>query len=175
MSSERLRRVTLTGDVSGEYVVLEERSDGSLVVAPDRTWAPGATAASPVGDTRSPLARLLRRAEEASVNVPELLARWGVLLGEDERVLEFLNVEIDGTPAFLAITSQRFISVSVGTRGSPLTRAYLLSAASEVGMVRRRMSSKLRVSWHGSEMLIGGVSRGVLLRVEELLASHRLD
>jgi hypothetical protein len=175
MSSERLRRVTLTGDVSGKYVVLEERSDGSLVVAPDRRGAPGTTAARPVGDDRSPLARLLRRAEEAPVNVPELLARWGVLLGEDERVLEFLNVEIDGTLAFLAITSQRSISVSIGARGSPLTRAYLLSAASGVSMVRRGMSSKLRVSWHGSEMLIGGVSRGVLLRVQGLLAAHHLD
>ena len=32
---QRAARITLTGDRSGEYVVVEERPDGSLVVAPD--------------------------------------------------------------------------------------------------------------------------------------------
>ena len=35
MKEERVEHITLTGDRSGEYVVIEERTDGSLVVAPD--------------------------------------------------------------------------------------------------------------------------------------------
>ena len=35
MGIHRDEHVTLTGDVSGEYVVVEKRDDGSLVVAPD--------------------------------------------------------------------------------------------------------------------------------------------
>src|ERR1700751_3539261 len=35
VSSRRPRHVTLSGDMSGDYVVLEERPDGSLVVAPE--------------------------------------------------------------------------------------------------------------------------------------------
>ena len=35
MSAERAARVTLSGDRSGDYVVVEEHDDGSLVVAPD--------------------------------------------------------------------------------------------------------------------------------------------
>jgi hypothetical protein len=35
MAVERAPHVTLSGDVSGEYVVVERRDDGSLVVAPD--------------------------------------------------------------------------------------------------------------------------------------------
>ncbi len=35
MATERAEHVTLSGDRSGEYVVVEERPDGSLVVAPD--------------------------------------------------------------------------------------------------------------------------------------------
>ena len=35
MSAERAARVTLSGDRSGVFVVVEERDDGSLVVAPD--------------------------------------------------------------------------------------------------------------------------------------------
>jgi hypothetical protein len=32
---ERALRVTLSGDRAGEYVVLEERDDGSLLLSPD--------------------------------------------------------------------------------------------------------------------------------------------
>jgi len=35
MSVHGGEHVTLSGDVSGEYVVVEKRDDGSLVVAPD--------------------------------------------------------------------------------------------------------------------------------------------
>jgi hypothetical protein len=35
MAVERATHVTLSGDLSGDYVVVERRDDGSLVVAPD--------------------------------------------------------------------------------------------------------------------------------------------
>jgi len=35
MAVERAARVTLSGDRTGDYIVLEERQDGSLVVAPE--------------------------------------------------------------------------------------------------------------------------------------------
>jgi hypothetical protein len=35
VATERTEHVTLSGDRSGDYVVVEERPDGSLVVAPD--------------------------------------------------------------------------------------------------------------------------------------------
>lgn len=35
MKSERALRVTLAGDRSGDYVIVEQRKDGSLVLAPD--------------------------------------------------------------------------------------------------------------------------------------------
>jgi hypothetical protein len=40
MSAERAARVTLSGDLSGEYVVVEQREDGSVVVKPDTSMAP---------------------------------------------------------------------------------------------------------------------------------------
>ena len=39
MSAERAARVTLSGDLSGEYVVVEQRADGSVVVKPDTSMA----------------------------------------------------------------------------------------------------------------------------------------
>ncbi len=35
MAVERAPHVTLSGDRSGDYVVVEERDDGSMIVAPD--------------------------------------------------------------------------------------------------------------------------------------------
>lgn len=35
MSAERAAHVKLSGDLSGDYVVVDERDDGSLVLAPD--------------------------------------------------------------------------------------------------------------------------------------------
>jgi hypothetical protein len=40
VESERAPRVTLGGDRSGDYVIAEEREDGSLVLAPDTSMAP---------------------------------------------------------------------------------------------------------------------------------------
>lgn len=39
MSAQRQNRVTLSGDVSGDFVVVEKRDDGSLVVKPDTSMA----------------------------------------------------------------------------------------------------------------------------------------
>jgi hypothetical protein len=39
VESERELRVTLAGDRSGDYVIVDERKDGSLVLAPDTSIA----------------------------------------------------------------------------------------------------------------------------------------
>ena len=39
VESERALRVTLAGDRSGNYVIVEQREDGSLVLAPDASMA----------------------------------------------------------------------------------------------------------------------------------------
>lgn len=39
MAVERAEHVTLSGDVSGDYVVVEKHDDGSLLVRPDTSMA----------------------------------------------------------------------------------------------------------------------------------------
>jgi len=39
MSTQRAIHVTLSGDLSGEYVVVEKRDDGSVVLKPDTSMA----------------------------------------------------------------------------------------------------------------------------------------
>jgi hypothetical protein len=97
MSSRRPLHVTLTGDLSGDYVVVEERSDGSLLVAPDTSKRRDGAARRPAPDVGGTLlSGLLTRSKQATTSVPETLKAWGVELDEQELVRDFLLAEIDG-------------------------------------------------------------------------------
>jgi hypothetical protein len=170
MDSQRPQRVTLTGDVAGAYVVVERRSDGSLVVAPDMS---GRSGAAPRRST-SPVARLfsglVTPAEKPMTGV-EVLERWGVELDKEERFEELLVADVDDTAGFLAITSQRFIFVADVGRGPTVVHDHPLATARDVELVRRGVRHKLRVSWHGAESFIGGLDR----KSAERLKNHLQD
>ena len=158
MDSQRPLRVTLTGDVSGAYVVVEQRSDGSLVLAPDdsnRSRDSPRRSASPIATLFS---GLITPAQKSMTGV-EVLDGWGVALDEDEQIEEFFVADVDNIAGFLAITSRRFIFVADTGSGSKVLHEYMLSAARNVELVRRGLRHKLRVTWHGAEHLIGGLDR----------------
>jgi hypothetical protein len=176
MDSERRRHVTLSGDLVGDYVVLEERSDGSLVVAPDPSRRSGAAARRPAPEGISSLfSGLLSRPSSTPPNVPEILEGWGVELDEDEDVSEFLIADIDGMTGFLVVTTQRFIFAAGSGKSLGVVQEHLLSAARNVELVGRRRRAKLRVTWHGSESTIGLLDRDALSRLYETLAGHRIS
>ena len=173
MDSSRPRRVTLTGDVSGGYVVVEQRPDGSLVLAPDvsrPSVAPLRRSASPVATL---LSGLITPSEKSMTGV-ELLQDWGVDLDEQERIEEFFVADVDDEAGFLAITSQRFIFVVDRGRGKMVVHEHLLSAARDVELVRRGLRQRLRVTWHGAESLVGGVDRKAITRLQHHLQDRRL-
>jgi hypothetical protein len=171
--SQRPLYVTLTGDRSGDYVVIEERPDGSLVVAPDATRGSGRA-----GRPRGPHARntllsgMLFRSKQATATVPEALDDWGVELREDELVWEFLVADVDGRTGFVAVTSQRFIFVARVGRELGVAQEHLLASARDVELIRRGMRHKLRVTFNGSETLIGASDRHSLSRLHQLLAGR---
>ena len=173
MDSERRRHVTLSGDLAGDYVVVEERPDGSLVVAPDSSRRSGAAARKPAPQgVASLFSGLLSRPPSEPPNVPEILEGWGVELGEGEKIGEFLIADIDGQTGFLAVTTQRFIFAAQSGRGLGVVHEHLLSAARNVEVVGRGRRAKLRVNWHGSVSTIGVLDRGALPRLQETLAGH---
>ena len=118
MESPRPRRVTLSGELSGEYLVIEQRSDGSLVLAPDPSRRAGSPSArqAPAG-LGSLFSGLLARPAPGPPDVPAILEGWGVELAEEEGVDDFLIADIDGTTGFVAITTQRFIFAANTGRG----------------------------------------------------------
>lgn len=176
MDSERPRHVTLTGDLAGDYVVVEEREDGSVVVAPDPSRRSQAPRRRPAPrETSSLLSGLLSRPPTEPPNVPELLEEWGVELGEGEVSRDFLIADIDGTTGFLAITSERFIFATRTGKELGVVQEHLLSAARNVELVGRRRRPKLRVIWHGSESVIGLLDRDAIERLQEYLAAHRIS
>lgn len=176
MSSERRRHVTLTGDLAGDYVVVEERPDGSLVVEPDSSGRSGAGMRPPAPEgVGSLLSGLLTRPPPTPPNVPDILERWGVELAENEDISEFLIAEIDGTTGFLALTTQRFLFAAGSGKDLRVVQEHLLSAARNVELVGRRRRAKIRVTWHGSESTIGVLDRDALPRLHEILAGHGIS
>jgi hypothetical protein len=173
MDSPRPLRVTLTGDVSGAYVVVEQRPDGSLVVAPDSSEPPGAASRTPASPVMSLFSGLFTPARKSMSGV-EVLEGWGVELDEEERVEEFFVADVNGEAGFLAITSERFIFVASRGQGSTVVHDHLLSAARDVEVVRRGLGRKLRVSWHGAETLVGGLDRKAVMRLRHLLERQGL-
>lgn len=173
MDSPRPLRVTVTGDVSGAYVVVEQRSDGSLVLLPDvssRSSAGPRRSASPIAAL---LSGLIAPAEK-SMTGTEVLEGWGVELDEDEQIEEFFVAEVDDIAGFLAITSQRFIFVADTGKGSAVLHEYVLSAARDVEVVRRGLRYKLRVTWYDVESLVGGLDRKSIERLQHHLQDRGL-
>ena len=174
MDSQRPLRVTLTGDVSGEYVVLEQRSDGSLVVAPDASKRARAAPRRSASPFASLLSGLVTPSHKPPLSGVEVLEGWGVELDEEERIEEFFIADVDGTAGFLAITTQRFIFVADVGKGPTVVHEYLLSAARSVELVRSGLRRKLRISWHGAESLVGGLDGKELARLQHQLEDRCL-
>ena len=174
MDSSRPLRVTLTGDVSGGYVVVEQRPDGSLVLAPDPVKPPGAPRQ---GSSASGIATLLSgliNPPEKPMTGGELLQDWGVELDEQEQIEEFFVADVDDEAGFVAITTHRFIFVADSGKGNKVVHEHLLSAARDVELVRRGLRQRLHVTWHGAESLIGGVDRKSIARLQHHLQDRRL-
>ena len=173
VSSGRPRHVSLSGDVSGDYVVLEERPDGSLVVAPDSARRPSSVQRQPPRRSGGGLlAALLPQASAEPATVPEMLNEWGIELAEDEVVDDFLLAEIDGRTGFVAVTTHRFIFAAPKRREPTVVQEHLLSAARNVELVGRRRKQRLRVNWHGSESVIWVPDQDAFARLHGKLTGH---
>ena len=166
MNADRRVRVTLIGDRSGDYVVVEERPDGSLVIVPDTSRRRGR---GPRRDsTGSPLSRLVSRRQPGPATIHEALGDWGFELHDDEFVTDFLTARADGRTGFAAITNHRVAFVA--RRGTELhtIAEHGLAGVKEVELVRRPFKSVLRVSWDdGGTEIEGPVD--ALTRVREQL------
>lgn len=168
MNSEHPQRVTLTGARAGEYVVLEERPDGSLVITPDRLPRRAASRGRQ-GSGGGLLASLRPRPPQAMGSVLEALQSSGIDLREGESVQEFIAADVDGRSGFLAITTHRVIFV-VGARGElRAVREHPLPAPAEVKLARRGIRNQLQITWDDAEMLIRAADRGSFTRLERRL------
>ena len=166
--------MTLRGDVAGDYVVVEERPDGSLVLEPDTANRTGSTAPRPAPSVGTLLSGLLASPKSKRMTTEEILEEWGVRLREDELPGEMFVADVDERPGFVAITSQRFIFVADTGEGLSVVQDYLLSAARNVEFIRRGMRHKLRVTWHGKENLIVTPDRKSLSRLHHYLTDRAI-
>jgi hypothetical protein len=174
MDSRRQVRVTLSGDLSGDYLVVEERPDGALVLAPDSSKRSHGAERRPASGVGTLLSGLLAPAPRKRMTSGEILEEWGVQLRDDELPGELFVADVDDRPGFVAVTSQRFIFVSDTGRGLSVVQQQLLSAARNVQVLRRGIRHKLRVTWHGAESLIVTPDRKALSRLQHHLQRHAI-
>jgi hypothetical protein len=174
MDPGRRARVTLRGDVAGDYVIVEQRPDGSLVLAPDTANRSGGTARPPTSSVGSLLSGLLASPKSKRMTTEEILEEWGVHLRGDELPGEMFVADVDERPGFITITSQRFIFVADTGSGLSVVHEHLLSAARNVELIRRGMRHRLRVTWHGDECLIVTPDRKSLARLQHYLEDRAI-
>ena len=161
--------MTLDGDVSGDYVVVEQRPDGSLVVAPATANRAGSQPRWQAPNVGALLSGLLASPKSKRLTPEEILEEWGVQLRDDELPGELFVADVDDTPGFVAITSQRFIFVAHTGKGMSVVQEHLLSAARNVELIRRGIRHKLRVTWHGTDSLVVTPDRKTLTRLQHHL------
>jgi hypothetical protein len=161
--------VTVSGDVAGDYVIVEERPDGSLVLAPDTANRSAGTARPPTSSVGSLLSGLLASPKSKRMTTEEILEDWGVRLTHDELPGEMFVADVDARPGFVTITSQRFIFVADTGGGLSVVQENLLSAVRNVELIRRGMRQRLRVTWHETESVIVTPDRKSLARLQQYL------
>jgi hypothetical protein len=172
MSSRRPIRVSLSGDRFGDYVVAEERPDGSLVLEPDGSGPSTARRrrARPGSGGLAALfsGMLTNTSGDRPQTVPEILEEWGVKLRSDEQVRDFLSLEVNGVGGFAAITTARLIFVSHAARGPVCAREFPLATLLSAELSPGRGRQRLRVSWASGETTIEG-ARETLDRLNQAL------
>ena len=169
MDPGRRARVTLRGDLAGDYVVVEQRPDGSLVLAPDTANRSSGPARRPTPSGGTLLSGLLASPKSKRMSTEEILEEWGVQLSEDELPGELFVADVDDRPGFVAITSQRFIFVADTGSGLSAVQERRLSDARDVELIRRGIRHKLRITWHGKESLVVTPDRKSLTRLHQYL------
>jgi hypothetical protein len=154
VNDDRTVRVTLAGDRSGDYRVVEERPDGSLVIEPVTSRSPGRDPRR--GSGGSPFQRLLSRRAPGPATIHEALDEWGFELHDDEFVIDFLTAHAAGRAGFAAVTNRRLAFVARSGTELHTIAEHPLSGVKKVELVRRPFKSVLRVCWDDGETEIEG-------------------
>jgi hypothetical protein len=144
-------RVMLSGDRDGDYVVVEERDDGSLVLEPDPAPIPTRRASRPFGGLRL-------RHPESTATLPQTLRKLGVRLEHAEAIREFRLGELDGVPGFGLVTDRRFQFLATTDTKPHCTVDRPLTDLREAALTDRVRGAHLDLRWSDQtrQVLIGG-------------------
>jgi hypothetical protein len=169
MTVDEPLRVRLSGARAGDYVIVEVRSDGSLVVAPDNSRPARPPARLPAPSLLDDLFSSRPRGQPATL--PEALGNWGIALEESELVWEFVLGDVDGKAGYIAVTNARFIFLARSGRGLTVARDERLIDVRNVELVRRGRRPELVITWTESESVLHTTDKAALPRVQELLTT----
>lgn len=112
---------------------------------------------------------LLIRPRPRPTSVPEVVARWGIELDDDEQPLEFVICKPEGVLGFALVTNARLVLFSGTDRKMEIVADRPRSAIRGVQSVRRGLHRQLHVRWDHGETVLEGLSRAELARLQRAL------
>lgn len=160
-SSDR-PRVLLSGDRDGDYVIVEEHDDGSLVLEPDP--APSRRARRSLGGLR------LRR-PESTATLPQTLRELGVRLERAEAIREFRLGELDGVPGFGLVTNRRFQFLATTDAKPHSTVDRRLTELRQAALTDRVRGARLDLLWSDQTRHVLSGGRDELARLQAALTA----
>jgi hypothetical protein len=139
---------------------------------------PPAARAGAAGGPASPLESvlsMLRRTDAPLSTGAEILASWGIRLGDDEGDATLCHGVIGGKVGFVVVTATRFRFIPATSRTTPLPvlEEHRLTDLLRVHRGRHRLRRALFVEWRESRTVVQ-LDRSQLERLEQLLAPHAL-
>lgn len=142
-------RVSLSGDRDGDYVVVEERDDGSLVLEPRP---------SPAGRPSRTLGGRSLRRRESTATLPQTLRELGVHLERGETVRGFRVAALDGVAGFGLVTDRRFRLIATTNQEPHCPVDRPLTDLRDAVLTNRRRRARLELTWTDGtrQFLTGG-------------------
>jgi Uncharacterised protein family UPF0547 len=116
------------------------------------------------------------RRDTRDTTLPEVLADWGVSIGDTEEIALFRLVKVDDRPGYLLVTSERLVFFGQVSRGEhERALEYRLNTLTEVivrgGRLRRRLELRGLDFWHA----VQGAGSADVEWLGDYLARQRLE
>jgi hypothetical protein len=108
--------------------------------------------------------------------LPEVLADWGVSVGDTEEIALFRLAEVDDRPGYLLVTSERLVFFGQASRGEhERALEYPLDALTEVIVQGGRLRRRLELRGPDFSHIVQGPGSADIERLGDYLAHQRLE
>jgi hypothetical protein len=116
------------------------------------------------------------RQDSRDATLPEVLADWGVSVGDTEEIVLFRLAEVDDRPGYLLVTSERLVFFGQASRGEhERALEYPLDAFTGVIVQGGRLRRRVELIGEDFRHVVQGPGSADIERLADYLARQRLE